>query len=406
MHKRLKRWRAAALAALLAAAAALTGCTTYDNFKAAFIDPPDERLTVKIGVYEPVTGADAPGAADELAGIALANELFPAAGEDIKLELIYADNQSDLEAAKTAAQGLIEKGVSCVIGSYGSIFALAGGDIFKEAEIPIIAATNTNPLLTSTNDYYFRVSVVDAFQGSSIARYVSEVLKFKKAAVLCKEGDDYAQAMIDQFTASLETLTGSDDCVTIVRYPEGTEDFSQYINQIKLTKCNAVFVPCDAKTGDTIIRQADGLDIHNINWIGSSQWDGIETVNTDETINSADYLSGVAYIKDYDSRKDTTETAALFKGAYADKFGEDKTASDAVALGFDAYLLAREAIRKAEDPTSGASVCESLSKVRNLKGVTGIITMNATGDPFKEVVIERYVQGEFIAAYTAPIEGK
>ena len=122
MHKTVKRLRAAALAALLAAAAALTGCTTYNNFKAAFIDPPDERVVVRIGVYEPVTGADAPGAAAELQGISLANELYPDIGDNIRIELVYADNQSDLDAAKTAASSLAEKGVSVVIGSYGSIY--------------------------------------------------------------------------------------------------------------------------------------------------------------------------------------------------------------------------------------------------------------------------------------------
>lgn len=404
MHNKAKRRFAAALAALLAAAAALTGCTTYDNFKAAFIDPPDERTVVRIGIYEPVTGADAPGAADELAGIELAHELFPDAGEDIKIELIYADNQSDLEAAKTAAAGLAEKGVSAAIGSYGSVYALAGSDIFQESEIPVIAATNTNPLLTVGNDYSFRVSVVDAYQGRSIAHYVTEVLSFKKAVVLCEDGDDYAQAMIDQFTDSMKALTGSDDCITAIKYPDGTEDFTVYLNRIKLTKYNAVFFPCSAETGDAVIRQAYELGINNINWIGSSQWDGIETVNTDQTVNSADYLSGVAYVIDFDAREEVTSMASTFKEAFAAKYGEERMATDAVALGFDAYLLAREGIRKAQDPTSGSSVRDALSIVRNLKGVTGVITMTESGDPYKQVVIERYVHGEFTAAYTAPVE--
>jgi branched-chain amino acid transport system substrate-binding protein len=406
MHKTVKRLRAAALAALLAAAAALTGCTTYDNFKAAFIDPPDERVVVRIGVYEPVTGADAPGAAAELQGISLANELYPDIGDNIRIELVYADNQSDLDAAKNAASSLAEKGVSVVIGSYGSIYALAAGDIFKEVEIPAIAATNTNPLLTIDNDYYFRVSVVDAYQGNSVAYYMFEKLNAKKATVLYKDGDDYAHAMIDQFSSTLQSLTKNPDCITEVKYPEGTEDFTPFVNMVSLTKNNAVFVPCDAVTGDRIIRTAAEQGINNIYWIGNSMWDGIDQVNTDETVSSAEYLSGVAYVLDYDANQEQSRTASVFKEAYAAKFGADVTPSDTVALGFDAYLLALEAIRKAEDPTSGASVRESLATVRNLRGVTGVITINSNGDPFKEVVIERYENGEFTAVYTAPIEDR
>ena len=403
MHKTVKRLRAAALAALLAAAAALTGCTTYDNFKAAFIDPPDERVVVRIGVYEPVTGADAPGAAAELQGISLANELYPDIGDNIRIELVYADNQSDLDAAKNAASSLAEKGVSVVIGSYGSIYALAAGDIFKEVEIPAIAATNTNPLLTIDNDYYFRVSVVDAYQGNSVAYYMFEKLNAKKATVLYKDGDDYAHAMIDQFSSTLQALTKNPDCITEIKYPDGTEDFTPFVNMVSLTKNNAVFVPCDAVTGDRIIRTAAEQGINNIYWVGNSMWDGIDKVNTDETVSSAEYLSGVAYVLDYDANQEQSRTASVFKEAYAAKYGADVIPSDSVALGFDAYLLALEAIRKAEDPTSGASVRDSLATVRNLRGVTGIITINANGDPSKEVVIERYENGEFTAAYTAPI---
>ncbi|MBR4150003.1 MAG: ABC transporter substrate-binding protein [Firmicutes bacterium] len=406
MHKTVKRLRAAALAALLAAAAALTGCTTYNNFKAAFIDPPDERVVVRIGVYEPVTGADAPGAAAELQGISLANELYPDIGDNIRIELVYADNQSDLDAAKTAASSLAEKGVSVVIGSYGSIYALAAGDIFKEVEIPAIAATNTNPLLTIDNDYYFRVSVVDAYQGNSVAYYMFEKLNAKKATVLYKDGDDYAHAMIDQFSSTLQSLTKNPDCITEVKYPEGTKDFTPFVNMVSLTKNNAVFVPCDALTGDKIIRTAAEQGINNIYWIGNSMWNGIDKVNTDENVSSAEYLSGVAYVLDYDANQEQSRTASVFKEAYAAKYGADVIPSDSVALGFDAYLLALEAIRKAEDPTSGASVRDSLATVRNLRGVTGIITINANGDPFKEVVIERYENGEFTAVYTAPIEDR
>ena len=45
------------LCVLLAVVFALTGCTTFNNFKEAFIDPPDTRTdTIDIGVYEPMTG--------------------------------------------------------------------------------------------------------------------------------------------------------------------------------------------------------------------------------------------------------------------------------------------------------------------------------------------------------------
>ena len=34
---------------------------------------------------------------------------------------------------------------------------MVAGEYINEAQIPAIAITNTNPLVTSNNDYYFRV---------------------------------------------------------------------------------------------------------------------------------------------------------------------------------------------------------------------------------------------------------
>ena len=48
----------------------LTGCTTYQNFKAAFIGGSiGDSVTLTIGVYEPITGGDSKAAESEIRGI-------------------------------------------------------------------------------------------------------------------------------------------------------------------------------------------------------------------------------------------------------------------------------------------------------------------------------------------------
>ena len=68
------------LCILALAAFALSGCTTFNNFKEAFIDDPeDQSQIISIGVYEPMSGADKDSAKAELAGIELAHEVMPEA---------------------------------------------------------------------------------------------------------------------------------------------------------------------------------------------------------------------------------------------------------------------------------------------------------------------------------------
>ena len=72
---------------------------------------------IKIGVFEPLTGANGAGGADEYDGIKLANKLFPEVlGK--KVQLIAVDNKSDKVEAANAATVLAQKEkVNAVIGS-------------------------------------------------------------------------------------------------------------------------------------------------------------------------------------------------------------------------------------------------------------------------------------------------
>src|SRR6266702_8639931 len=117
--------------------------------------------TVKIGVFEPMTGANAAGGAMEVEGVKLANSMYPTVkvgDKDYKIELVVVDNKSDKVEAANAAQRLVDQDkVHVVLGSWGSSLSMAAGPIVKEKKIPALALSATNPLVTKGNDYYFRV---------------------------------------------------------------------------------------------------------------------------------------------------------------------------------------------------------------------------------------------------------
>lgn len=140
----------------------LSGCTTFDNFKSTFVEKKvDDKNTIRIGVFEPLSGDEKENGELELQGIELAHELFPEAlGKSV--ELVYADNKSDLDVAATAAEDLVKKKVSVVLGSHGSALSLVGAEYFAKAKIPAITITSANPLVTSSNDYYFRTCFVES----------------------------------------------------------------------------------------------------------------------------------------------------------------------------------------------------------------------------------------------------
>ncbi|MDR0839669.1 MAG: ABC transporter substrate-binding protein, partial [Oscillospiraceae bacterium] len=108
--------------------------------------PGDKVL--KIGIFEPASGDNGAAGKQEALGYIYANSLQPTvqiAGETYTVVFERVDNESSTDKAATAASTLISKGVSSVLGSYGSAVCIASSDVFAQAKIPVLAPTSTNP---------------------------------------------------------------------------------------------------------------------------------------------------------------------------------------------------------------------------------------------------------------------
>ena len=103
-----------ALLLALVTALSLVACGSKDNGGSTDGD------TVKVGIFEPTSGQNGAGGKKEILGIEYANSIKPTVtinGKEYKVQLITADNASEQSKAPAAAQTLISKGVSVVIGT-------------------------------------------------------------------------------------------------------------------------------------------------------------------------------------------------------------------------------------------------------------------------------------------------
>jgi branched-chain amino acid transport system substrate-binding protein len=197
---------------------------------------------IKIGVFEPLTGANAGGGALELEGIKLANKLYPEVlGK--KVELVIVDNKSDKVEAANAASKLVDKEkVTAIVGSWGSSLSMAAGDIVKKAKIPTVGTSCTNPLVTQGNEYYFRVCFIDPFQGTVMANYAYTKLNAKKVAIVQEVSNDYAIGLSKFFTDSFKKLTGdTGSIIEVANYNTGDQDFTAQLTNIKAKNPDANF---------------------------------------------------------------------------------------------------------------------------------------------------------------------
>jgi len=393
----------AVIMALILAITAMTGCTTYDNFKAAFFgDQGLKAETIKIGVLEPQTGTDSKMGQEEIRGVQLAHKLVPnVLNKDV--ELILADTQSSIYVAETATTDLIAKQPAVVLGSYGDTVSLIASQQLGEAKIPAITMTATNPLITTNNPYYFRVTFTDASQGKAIAHYIVEKLGLKKAAIIRIENDDTVTDLLSKFKGRMRRLTKDQGCiVTTVDLQEGVKDFTDYLQVIKDSKAKAVFMPVNLTAAEYVFAQADQMGMYDVNFIGPKDWHGddlLQMANKYPKINISVASDLVSHAEE-DAAADaqTTTMYEQFVESYQAEYqGAEPT--EAAALAFDAYMIAIKAIENAEG-TDPEKIREAILNKTNFNGVSGKIKFDEAGEPKKPINVDIIQNGMYVSVYT------
>ena len=332
---------------------------------------------VKIGVFEPQTGDNGAGGKQEVLGMQYANYVQPTVeigGEtyDVKLEIV--DNRTTAENGPSAASELMNRGVSIVLGSYGSGVSMAGGTVFQEASVPAIGVTCTNPQVTSDCSVYYRICFLDPFQGTVLANYAYKELGVTTAYTLAMLGSDYDQGLVYYFSEAFKALGGT---VTSEDFPEGNANFVSYINNAKSAGAGVIFAPVSTNYAQLIIEAAgaQGFEGH---LLGSDTWDN------NMVIESAKGKSVNVEITTFYQEGGAPEFDAGIKewmNSNADALtnnGGNDMVSAVTAMGYDAYFVALEAI-KAAGSTDPAAVLAALPGV-SYTGVSGLIEFDEIGD--------------------------
>lgn len=375
----------------------LTGCTTFNNFKEAFLQQKKSSdVTIQIGIYEPMSGADSDAAKAEIKGIELAHEVYPNIGGKI-VELVYSDNSSDIDAAETAINNLISKKPDVILGSYGSVYSMIAGKPINDAKIPAIAITNDNPLVTKNYPYYFRVCYVDSNQGDLLAKYVLEQKQETTAGVLIPNNDDVAMAMATTFVDRIEAETENEDAITAYEtYKPGQKDFTKPLKAIQESGVKSVLLPGDSADSANIINQAADLGM-DVMFLGPTDWSSKEFRSELSSSVSKEHLAFVNFFTADDTINQESEK---FLEAYHEKYGKDKEPKDSVALGYDAYLIAINAINDAGNDPSGKDIRKVLASAKEFQGASGNITFNTEGDPLRSAQISTWEGKKIVSTYT------
>ncbi|MCL1982411.1 MAG: ABC transporter substrate-binding protein [Clostridiales bacterium] len=336
---------------------------------------------VKIGIFEPFSGYNGAGGRQEVLGIQYANIETPTVdvgGTTYQVELVYADNQSNPFIALSAAKALTSAGCSIILGSYGSSVSIAASGVFGDAGIPAIGVSCTNPKVTEGNSHYFRICYLDSFQGPVLARFAQNQFGAKKAYCLARLGDDYSVGLCNYFMAAF----GEENC-RFETFSDSTSDFSAYVANAKSFGADVFFSPVSTEVAALVINQAAEQEL-KIPLLAGDTWDSNVVLNAAKNTDLRIYAT-TFYHEGGDTAFDSGLKAWINNDPVAriNNGGDDKIAAVS-AMGYDAYNVALEALRRAGG-AGPADVMAALSGVR-YEGITGSIDFDdVNGDAKRDV---------------------
>jgi len=367
------------------AVASLLSLTSGCNKPAG--ETPGGYATIKVGEFASLTGKEAAFGQSSHKGTLLAIEDINAAGGVLgkKIELIYEDNRTTPGESATIVKKLITRdGVIAVLGEVASGRSLEAAPICQGNKIPMISPSSTNPKVTETGDYIFRVCFTDPFQGKLLADFAKRSIKAQKVAIISDVSAPYSVGLAQFFREPF--VAGGGQIIAEQKYTGGDKDFKAQLTAIKAANPDAIFVPGYYTEAGLIAAQARQLGI-TVPLFGGDGWEAPELLQIGGAA-----LEGTYYSTHFSAENQDPLIQSFVKNFRAKYNGE--TPDSMAALGYESAMVLIDAIKRA-GTTDGPKLRDAIAATKDHVGVTGKTTIDASRNAPKAAVVITVKDGKY-----------
>ncbi|HEX7330832.1 MAG TPA: ABC transporter substrate-binding protein [Pyrinomonadaceae bacterium] len=339
---------------------------------------------IKIGAFLSLTGPTAAYGISAANAINLATAEVNAEGmiKGQRVVVEIEDDRSNAQEVPGIVKHLIqEHEVDALIAEPVSVRAMIAAPIAQQSKIVMISSASVKPELTMQGDYIFRACFVSSTEGEAIARFASENLKAKTAAIILDDKNDYAVVLAGFFVESFKKLGGQ--IVRQQQYDANATDLSTQMQAIKTAAPDIIFAPGFYTTAPLVAREVKRARIKAI-LIGSDGWDSPELMK-----DGSDVFEGVYFANHFWAGSDDP-IVKNFVANYRARYGVDPDAGAAAA--YDAARMLFDAFKRAKS-TDSADVRDALAQTKDFPGVTGKITLDANRNAQVPVYMLRIEKG-------------
>lgn len=313
------------------------------------VAPAQAQESVKIGLILPMTGPQSAigKLVDNGVKLYMSQKGDTVAGK--KIEIILKDDGAVPDNTKRLAQELIVNDKVNVIAGFGiTPSALAAAPLATEAKIPEIVMSAGTSIITERSPYIVRTSFTLA-QSSTIIGDWAVKNGIKKVATLTSDyapGNDALNFFKQHFTA------GGGEIVEEVKVPLANPDFAPFLQRMKDSKPDAMFVFVPAGQGGNFMKQYNERGLSGIRVIGPG-----DVMDDDLLNNMGDSALGAVTAHHY-SASHPSQMNKDFVAAYKKMFGQ-RPGFMAVG-GYDGAHLIYEALKKTGGKTDGTALVEAM----------------------------------------------
>lgn len=342
---------------------------------------------IKIGEFASLSGKEATFGQSSHEGTLQAIEEINATGGVLgkQLKLLTEDTQSKSGESATVVNKLVARdGVIAILGEVASSRSLEAAPICQQSKIPMISPSSTNPKVTETGNFIFRVCFIDPFQGTVMANFATKTLKAQKVAVFTDAKSDYSKGLAKFFKEQF--IKNGGQIVTELDFNGGDKDFKAQLTAIKASNPDGVFIPGYYTDAALIAIQAKQLGL-NVPLLGGDGWESEKLTEIGKDAVEGHYFS-THYHPEVGS-----DASKRFVENYRKRWN-GKNPDALAACGYDSAIVLADAIKRA-GTTDGLKIREALAATKDFKAVTGNISINAQRDASKAAVILQVKAGKF-----------
>lgn len=268
------------------------------------------------------------------------------------VELIIKDTQTNATVGVDAANALIAEGVPAYVGALASSVTMpVATTVSSQKNIVQISAASTSPAITALadNDFLFRTTVSDAFQGQVLARLAKE--NYSSAGVIYVN-NPYGEGLAKQFKTTFEAEGGK--VTAMVPHEQTQPSYKSELSKATAGKPDVLVALSYPESAEVYLREAlEGNYIKTFLFAdGTKSPDMFAKLGWDKLEGSWGTNPG--------SPKTGSSTKFIIE--YEKKYGE-KPPLPYMGETYDAVVLIALAAAKGNSTTDGTAIRDALRSV-------------------------------------------